>query len=654
MPTYLEGMNAQNEIKAQANALEIVVYDDIDSGFAAQIVERTRAVPDANTITLRINSPGGAVTEALAAYNALRNHSATIEVHIDGLAASSASLLAMAGDWIVMAENALFMIHDPWTSATGNATELRRLADTLDKHRDAMLKAYARRWKGKTSELQALLTAETWLDADEALKAGFVDEIAAPLAIAASLDLSRFDNPPKRTRSTVMPETQTHTPGEEPNTPKKPEVVATTEAEVRARIQARNDEIRTIFQPFLIRGQYQDLYNDVMANTNLSVDQVREKLLAKMGEGCEPLASDPPSISMGYDRRESEFKAAVTDGLLMRFGVPVKNPHPAARDVRGMGAVEIAGTLLSQRGRSTRGQSKAEIIQAALTTSDMPELLSNVANKALITGMQESEAATHRIWTRSGELPDFKEAKRVALSEAPGLSKVNEGAEYTFGALTDAAEPIRLETFGRILGITRQALVNDDLGELSRVPFALGQAAARREADAVYSLLINNPAMRDTNALFSVAHANEGTAAALSVDSLGEARKLMRLQKGLQGEGALNITPRYLLVPAALETKAEQLLASIQPSATSNAVPEWVRRLVVVVDARLDDDSTTAWYLAADPVMYDTIEVARLDGQGATIEQRDAFVRDVLEIKCRLDVGAAVLDWRGLVRNEGA
>ena len=116
----------------------------------------------------------------------------------------------------------------------------------------------------------------------------------------------------------------------------------------------------------------------------------------------------------------------------------------------------------------------------------------------------------------------------------------------------------------------------------------------------------------------------------------------------------MNLTPRFLIVPAALETAAEQLIASIVPATSANAVPDWVRQLEVVVDARLDDHSVTGFYLAAAPEAADTVEVARLDGQQPAIEQQTDFNTDALSFKVRLDVGAAVLDWRGLAYNAGA
>ncbi len=565
-------------------------------------------------------------------------------------------MLAMAGDRITMAENALMMIHDPWVMTSGNADELRRLADTLDKHRDVMVSAYRRRSGKSAKAIIAIMAAETWYSAPEALAAGFIDAIAEPLAIAASFDLSQFQLPE---RFQTMAQTTTT---DKPVKP-VPEIDAAVKAE-RERIQARNTEIGFMFQKHLSKDGVQALYNRIIADTEMDPAAAGKALLDHLGKDVEPLTPQGWSVanddfarahgltvSGGVPTHGAQFVEAVTDAILMRHGVPVKNPHPGARDVRGMGMAEIAASLLSQRGRTVRGASKAEVIQAVMTTSDLPALLENVATKSLMTGFRESEAASHRIWTREGSLPDFKEARRTALSEAPALSIKPEGAEYQHGSVSDANETIQLATYGKIVKLSRESLVNDDLGELARLPLAMGQAAARSEADLVYGLLVGNPNMRDGVALFDATHGNIGGSATLSEATLSSARVMMRTQKGLAGTATLNIVPRFLLVPAALETAAEKLLASIQPTSSANVVPEWMRRLTLVVDARLDEDSTARWYLAADPAQFDTVEVARLDGNGAQAFTDEDFHTDAVSFKIRLDVGAAILDWRGLVRN---
>lgn len=169
----------------------IYLYSEIEPGDAARIVAELAAPGD---VEVRINSPGGSVADGFAIYNALKARKPVI--YVDGIAASIASLIAMAGSRIIMAENALLMIHWPWTVAEGNAAAMRKTADTLDQFGNAMLGAYARTGLD-VDTLSSMLDAETWLNSDEAIRLGFADERTPALAIAARFDLSKFRHVPK-------------------------------------------------------------------------------------------------------------------------------------------------------------------------------------------------------------------------------------------------------------------------------------------------------------------------------------------------------------------------------------------------------------------------------------------------------------------------
>ena len=165
---------------------EISIYDAIGSFDvnAKQFVDELKEI-NADTINLRINSPGGSVIDGNAMFNALQRHPAKVITHIDGLAASMASVIAMAGDEVHMADNALLMIHNPWTFSMGDADELRKDADLLDKMSASILSSYGRS-QYEADELKNLMDEETWFTAQEALDAGFIDYISTGLRAAAS------------------------------------------------------------------------------------------------------------------------------------------------------------------------------------------------------------------------------------------------------------------------------------------------------------------------------------------------------------------------------------------------------------------------------------------------------------------------------------
>jgi ATP-dependent Clp protease, protease subunit len=161
-------------------------------GFLAEL----GALPDGAPIDLRLNSPGGSVFDAVAIFNALTRHDGTITVWIDGIAASAASYVAMAGDEIVMPENAFLMIHDPSGIVMGTAADMRDMAATMDKIAGSMVRGYAARSGKSEEEIATLMAAETWFDAKDALDLGLATRMAEPVRIAASFDIARFRNAP--------------------------------------------------------------------------------------------------------------------------------------------------------------------------------------------------------------------------------------------------------------------------------------------------------------------------------------------------------------------------------------------------------------------------------------------------------------------------
>ena len=192
-------MKSWYTIRARASGTEVLIYDEIGAygvtakGFMAELGE----LPGDAAIDLRLNSPGGSVFDAVAIYNALKRHSGEITVWIDGIAASAASYIAMAGDTIVMPENAFLMIHDPSGLVMGTAEDMRSTAEALDKVKGSLIQGYAAKSGKPDGDIAALMAAETWLDAKDALDIGFIDRIAEPVRLAATFDITRlFRNAP--------------------------------------------------------------------------------------------------------------------------------------------------------------------------------------------------------------------------------------------------------------------------------------------------------------------------------------------------------------------------------------------------------------------------------------------------------------------------
>ncbi|MCC7101111.1 MAG: Mu-like prophage major head subunit gpT family protein [Rubrivivax sp.] len=316
----------------------------------------------------------------------------------------------------------------------------------------------------------------------------------------------------------------------------------------------------------------------------------------------------------------------------------------------------MAREILERAGTRTTSMSQEQLIERGLhSTGDFPALLQGAGNRVLRAGYEAYEGGIRRI-ARQASVRDFRARQAVNLGEWPKLLPVAEGGEFKHGTMAEATEAYTLTTWGRIFGITRQALLNDDLDAFGTMAARVGRAAAETESTVLAALLTSNPVMSDGKALFHADHGNiaTGGGSALDVAALSAARKAMRLQKGLDGQTIVDVTPVYLVVPAALETVAEQLVATLQPGAITSVNP-FAGKLQVVVDPRLDASSVTAWYLAASQAQIDTIEYSYLEGSsGPQLITREGFEVDGLELKARLDFGAGVLDWRGLYKAAGA
>jgi phage tail protein X len=301
-----------------------------------------------------------------------------------------------------------------------------------------------------------------------------------------------------------------------------------------------------------------------------------------------------------------------------------------------------------------------------MSTSDFASLLQNVATKRLRSGYEENMPSYQRWARRAPDAPDFKSMSVVNLGGAPDLLQVNEAGEFTYGAMTDGKETYSMVTYGRIVSLTRQALINDDLRGFDRLIGAFGNSAARLENRTAYAILTANANLADTGALFNATavttaggHANlTSSGTVISVASLGVGRAAMRKQKGLQSE-ELNLAPQFLIVPAALEAVAYQYTSANYVPATSAAINEFRAggRTAVepIVEAILDANSATAWYLAAGTGQVDTVEYCYLEGAaGPVIESEMGFEVDGISYKCRLDFAAKAIDFRGLYKNAGA
>ena len=364
------------------------------------------------------------------------------------------------------------------------------------------------------------------------------------------------------------------------------------------------------------------------------------------------------NVSTGEDATDKFIKGA-ENAIMARVGL---GEDDAENNYRGLNLRELARESLIIHNVNARNMGVMQMVAAAFTHSsgDFPLILSNIANKAMLKGWDETEENFDR-WTTPGVLSDFKSTSRVDLNSFPSLREVRAGAEYKNATMGERGESIVLLTYGELFSIDRQAIINDDLGVFSRVPRKMGRAASRTVGDLVIGVLTANAAMADGIALFHADHNNlAGTGAAPTTLTVQAGKAAMMTQTdGGNNAHALNIRPQFFLVPAALDGTARVIMASetqISSSQNNSKMPNSVAGMAeVVTEPRLDANSTTAWYLTASGQQHDTIEVAYLDGNAAPLlDQKDGWGVDGVEFKVRIDAGVKALDFRTLYKNAGA
>lgn len=368
------------------------------------------------------------------------------------------------------------------------------------------------------------------------------------------------------------------------------------------------------------------------------------------------------------DKRQDQSetsRAALANALEFRANPGSVKLTEAGREYTGLTLLETARQLLTDKGESTRGMSPFEISSRSLhSTSDFPKILADVANKTM--RMQYAEVPkTFESLGRRSTLNDFKAKKILGLGDAPDLKKINESGEYTRGTMSETGEEYRLHTYGRIFGITRQTIINDDMDAFTRLPGMWGASASRLQSDLVWGMLLgfNFETMKaaatklsDGKTLFHDDRNNliSGAGSVLSKEALSLLRQKARKQL-TPDKKRMNVMLQNIVVPSTLETMAEQLLLNAVNATTDLETNSFKGKYGIIVEPRLDDVSESGWYGFANSMMIDTFEYAFLAGEEElNIETRTGFDVDGFEIRARTDFGCGIVDSRGMYKATGS
>jgi hypothetical protein len=422
-----------------------------------------------------------------------------------------------------------------------------------------------------------------------------------------------------------------------------------------------------------------------LIDAGVSVDAARAQILEQLADRSDEIVTAPAHIQVGEADADKAARG-MTAWLLEKAGArglleqaAVKDPakfkgvETDGGEFRGMSLMDMARECLERRGVKTRGMDRMKLAGMALGLvrggpvgglagiSDFPVLLETTMNKMLLAAYA-TQSDTWSRFCKTDTVNDFRAANRYRTGSFDGLDALNEHGEFKNKSIPDGAKyQISATTKGNVIGVTRQLLINDDMGALSNLSVMLGRAARLQIEKDVYAMLASNaglgPTLADGLTLFHASHGNITTGAALSVDALDTDRVAMKQQMDLSSNEYLDLSPAILVCPVALGGPARVInQAQYDVSVSSKfQVPNKVAGLFrdIVDTPRL---SGTRRYLFAEPGTVPVFVVAFLEGQGEgpMLDQQQGFRVDGIEWKVRMDYGVQAADYKGAITNAGA
>lgn len=697
------------------NNNEIVLYGTVGDAwwdedyFTARDVRAAIAAMTGD-ITVRINSGGGIASEGQAIYTMLVDHPGKVTVIVDGVAASAASLIAMAGDEIVMRLGAWMLIHDPARPITaGRGTEEDHIkeASSLRVISNAYADVYAARTGMSRDEARRVMRDEAVLDGQMAVDMGFATSVdtGTAAAAAARFDYRIYEHAPRELReasrtlgrapvreavmamiagrprkakgephmadkqetaasdAAVTTQTAAATAPVEINEPEAvtaavetndpPAPAPAQENAAVASVAAERHRARRILEMSAMGNMPSDFAETHISN-GTSADAVLDLIMAKRREITDmdsPMQGQPTARILRDERdtRREGMTQAIVAQMLRR-----DPSSDQARPFMDKSLVEMAAICSDWKGPIRSAGDKIEVFMAAShSRSDFTGIFENALNKSLLERYQIA-APTYREISRQRNFRDFRTHPMVRSGDFPKLQPVAENGEIKFGTFGEKRETAILSSYGVGLRISRQMMIDDDLGAIDDMLGDYGSSVADFEEETFYAFMASATLASDSTAVFHAAtHSNlAGAGTAITVAALGAGRASIRKQATIDGK-KMNMSPSILLVGPDKETEADQLVATITANDSVKVNP-FSGRLRVVVSAQLTGN---AWYLFVDPARAGGACFVHgfLDGASAPrVRMDEPFGQQGVAMTVEHDFGVGAVDYRGGYKNPGA
>ncbi len=421
--------------------------------------------------------------------------------------------------------------------------------------------------------------------------------------------------------------------------------------------RARQAEVRELQR----RHGLPDAFADRHIDQGSDIAAVRSAALDELARRSHETRIFPHVETTGMQDERDIMRRGMTGAIEARLARAsgernIEVPEPAQR-YAGMELAEMAAECIAWRGNLRTGRQITEMFQRAFhTVSDFPAIFTDALNNRLLARYEAAAPTYRRLATRL-TAADFREMNVIRAGDFPALQPINEAGEIRGGTFGESKEVFRVHPYGVRFQITRQMLVNDQLGAIDQVLGSSGQRVADWENGKFYEVLLDGngagPMLKTGNRrLFHTQHGNlaaEGSP--IDVDAVAAGRAAMAMQTTLDGIKA-NFQPRILLTSPVRITQAEQLLTQLTPAQQNHVVPASIRSLEPISDANLEGNG---WYLFADPMVAPVIAYGFLEGfEGPRLTSEDVFDVQGIKIKLEHDFGVTGIDFRGAWRDPGA
>lgn len=423
--------------------------------------------------------------------------------------------------------------------------------------------------------------------------------------------------------------------------------------QIQAQELKRGEEIRKAVRTAKLDESFAD---GLVKDAKCTIEKARALIFEELEKRSSSTTNNIRIENGGTMDQLKQRREAATRVLMNQFDGQKYKLENGDGEIRAHGVLGMARRILELEGvRGAAFMSPSEVATRALHhSSDFALILENVANKSL-RAAYDAAPNTFAPFVKTKSVSDFKDISSYSLSAGSQLEKVNEHGEIKSGSVVESKEKYAVETFGRIIGLTRKAIINDDMGAFTQIPAGLGLRAKQKENQIFWNMIIANKVMAETGlSVFNAGHKNLAAAgSAIDIAALGKARAAMRAMLDLDKQ-PINITPSYLVVPTGLETLADQFVSQITPNQNGQVNP-FAGRLQVISEPLLDVlvGATAPWLVFSDANKIAMAEMATLDGQGPRIEVRQGFEIEGAETKIVYDFGMTLLDYRGFYKNPG-